>query len=252
MCGRFALIHSPEDLSDAFAVETIDAFPPRYNIPPTQPVLVVAKDIDAQASASNRPDRFIRLMRWGFIPGWVKDPDDFPLIINARSETAATKASFRAAMRHRRAILPASGFYEWKRDSENKTSQPYWVSRPGGEIVGFAALYETWAGKDGSEIDTVAILTTEATGAFADIHHRIPVVIDGDEAQREWLNCRENEPRDVAHLLSAPRDDFFKARPVSKQVNSVINDNAELQVEVALKAADEGDEETTSDQLALF
>src|SRR5690606_27281324 len=112
------------------------------------------------------PDRRAMLARWGFIPGWVKDPKQFPLLINARAETAAGKASFRAAMRHRRVLVPASGFYEWK-GTGRKDAQPYWVRPRHGGIVAFGGLMETWAEPGGAEIDTAAILTCVATGAVA-------------------------------------------------------------------------------------
>src|SRR5688500_10486310 len=128
MCGRYALTSKPEDVLDLTGVIDVDDFPARYNIAPTQPILVVSASERAQPG-SNLPDRRALLARWGFIPGWVKDPGDFPLLINARSETAIDKASFRAAMRHRRIIIPASGFYEWRRPPKETgvKSQAYWI-----------------------------------------------------------------------------------------------------------------------------
>jgi hypothetical protein len=131
MCGRFSLLQSPEEVEAFFALEGLEAFPPRYNIAPTQPILVIAAG-PPREPGSNRPDREAHLVRWGLLPSWVKDPKEFPLLINARGETAATKASFRAAMRHRRALIPASGFYEWKRDKDTGQKQAYWVRPAGG------------------------------------------------------------------------------------------------------------------------
>jgi putative SOS response-associated peptidase YedK len=111
---------------------------------------------------SNRPDREAHLARWGLLPSWVKDPKDFPLLINARSETAAEKASFRAAMRHRRALIPASGFYEWKRDKASGRSQAYWVRPADGGLVAFAGLAETWMSAGWQRNGHVAILTVVA------------------------------------------------------------------------------------------
>ncbi|MEM1378289.1 MAG: SOS response-associated peptidase, partial [Pseudomonadota bacterium] len=224
MCGRFSLIHSPEDVEQFFALAALEAFPPRYNIAPTQPVLVVTA-APSRPEGSNLPDREAQLMRWGLIPSWVKDPMDFPLLINARSETAAIKNSFRAAMRHRRCILPASGFYEWQRDPATKQSQAYWVPTASGDIAGFAALHETYIAQDGSELDTVAILTTEAREPFAQIHNRIPVVIQQNDFDR-WFDVLNNEPRDVTDLLVPPPDSYFKPIPVSDQVNKVANSGA--------------------------
>ena len=127
----------------------IEEFPARYNIAPTQPVLMIIADPPV-GEGSNLPGRKALLVRWGLIPSWARDPKDFPLLINARSETAAAKNSFSAAMRHRRALIPASGFYEWKREGKRK-SQPYWIRPKGGRLVVFAALMETWHSADGSE-----------------------------------------------------------------------------------------------------
>jgi putative SOS response-associated peptidase YedK len=128
MCGRFSLTATPEEVQELFGLEEIEDFPPRYNIAPTQPILIVAGDIRRE-EGDNRTDRRALLARWGLLPGWVKDPADFPLLINARSETAAEKASFRAAMRHRRILVAASGFYEWHRPPKGskQKSTPYWI-----------------------------------------------------------------------------------------------------------------------------
>lgn len=231
MCGRFSLIATPEDVQELFGLLDIESFPPRYNIAPTQPVLIVRTGENNDQSG-NLPNREAMLVRWGLIPSWVKDPKDFPLLINARSETAATKNSFRAAMRHRRALLPASGFYEWKRTGKKK-SQPYWVRPANGGIAAFAALVETWIAADGSEIDTGAILTTAANATLAPIHDRMPVVIPPEEFSR-WLDCREYEPRDVADLLHPPPDDYFEAIAVSDKVNKVANSGPDVQEPVTL------------------
>src|SRR5690606_12277058 len=116
------------------------------------------------------------LVRWGFIPSWVKDVRQFPLLINSRAETAATKASFRAAMRQRRVLVPASGFYEWRRTG-GKNAQAYWVRPRHGGVVAFGGLMETYAEPGGAQIDTAAILTTAANSDVAHIHERMPVVI---------------------------------------------------------------------------
>lgn len=114
MCGRFSLTASRQEVEALLAAIIGEDFPPRYNIAPTQPILMVVAG-ETPPPGSNRPDRVGRLVRWGFIPAWVKDPNDFPLMFNIRSETAAEKNSFRAALHHRRGLVPASGFYEWRR-----------------------------------------------------------------------------------------------------------------------------------------
>jgi putative SOS response-associated peptidase YedK len=226
MCGRFALIAKPDETAAFLGVEELEAFPPRYNIAPTQPVLMTIAG-PPRAPGSNLPDRRAQLVRWGLIPGWAKNPGDLPLMFNARSETAVEKASFKAAMRHRRALIPASGFYEWKRLG-GKLSQAYWVRPRAGGLVAFAALMESWSEPGGSEIDTGAILTAHANQKFAEIHERMPIVIHRQDFAR-WLDCRFQEPRDVADLLQPADPGFFEAVPVSDRVNKVANTGPEIQ-----------------------
>jgi putative SOS response-associated peptidase YedK len=129
MCGRFSLTATPQEVQELFGLEEIEDFPPRYNIAPTQPILTLTAGAVRREPGSNRTGPRGALARWGLLPSWVKDPKDFPLLINARSETAAEKASFRAAMRHRRALMPASGFYEWRRPPKgSKEKSAYWIA----------------------------------------------------------------------------------------------------------------------------
>lgn len=229
MCGRFSLIASPEEIAEFFAVLEIEKFPERYNIAPTQPIMVI---IDGQVSGegSNLPQRRALLVRWGFTPTWVKDPKDFPLLINARSETAIGKASFKAAMRHRRVLIPASGFYEWKRPPKGskEKSQAYWVKPRQQKIVAFAGLMETWSSPDGSEVDTAAVLTTAANNTLSPVHHRMPVVINQEDFSR-WLDCKTQEPRHVTDLMKPADDDFFEVIAISDAVNKVANMGPEVQ-----------------------
>jgi len=226
MCGRFSLLETPEEVEAYLALMELETFPPRYNIAPTQPILMVVAG-ETPPPGSNRPDRRALLVRWGFIPGWVKDTANYPLMINARSETAIDKASFKAAMRHRRALIPASGFYEWRRDG-NRKSQAYWVRPRNGGIVAFAGVYEPWANAEGSEMDTGAILTTSASEDLRFIHDRMPVIIEQKDFAR-WLDCKTQEPRHVADLMKPAQADFFEAIPVSDKVNKVDNTGPEIQ-----------------------
>ena len=226
MCGRFSLTATPEEVQELFGLEEIEDFPPRYNIAPTQPILIIAGD-RRREEGDNRTDRRALLARWGFIPGWVKDPAEFPLLINARSETAAEKASFRAAMRHRRALIPASGFYEWKRQG-GKPVQAYWIKPRHGGLIAFGGLVETFSEPGGSEVDTGAILTTSANEAISHIHHRMPVVIKPQDFDR-WLDCKTQEPRHVADLMQPVEDGFFEAIAVSDKVNKVANAGPDIQ-----------------------
>lgn len=217
MCGRYTLTMTPEELKRLFRYVETPNFPPRYNIAPTQPIAVVL---------ARRGERHFELMRWGLIPSWVKDPASFTLLLNARCETAAEKPAFRSAMKYRRCLVPASGFYEWRRSGKEK--QAFFVRPRHGGAVGFAGLYETYLSPDGSEIDTAAILTTGANRLMAPIHDRMPVVIPEADFDR-WLGVDEFRPADVADLLRPPPDDLYAAIPVSSRVNAVRNDDPGVQ-----------------------
>lgn len=254
MCGRFALTATPEELMELFGLLEADDFPARFNIAPTQPIIVIVAS-DRAEPGSNLPERKAMLVRWGFTPGWVKDPRDFPLLINARSETAVGKAAFRAAMRHRRILVPASGFYEWRRPAKGsrEASQAYWVRPKKGGILAFAGLMETWSSADGSEVDTAAILTAGANKAVRHIHDRMPVVIQPEDFAR-WLDCKTREPRDVTDLMAPVSEDYFEAIPVSDKVNQVANSGPELQdeIEPLVSPAAKEDRNKDSGQMSLF
>ncbi|WP_421090203.1 SOS response-associated peptidase [Pseudochrobactrum sp. MP213Fo] len=217
MCGRFGLLVKRDDVEAQFGVIVDADFPPRYNISPTQPIMIVLAG-ETPEQGSNRPDRIAMLVRWGFIPSWTKDPLNFPLMINARSETAHEKPSFRTAMEHRRALLPVSGFYEWRKLGDGR-KQAYWIRPRDGSMIAFGALMESWVSGDGSQIDTAAILTTASNGALSHIHERLPLVIRQEDYQ-EWLDCKRNRAKDVRHLLKPVQDDFFEAVPVSDKINN--------------------------------
>jgi putative SOS response-associated peptidase YedK len=260
-----SLTATPEEVQELFGLEEIEDFPPRYNIAPTQPILIVAGDIRRE-EGDNRTDRRALLARWGLLPGWVKDPADFPLLINARSETAAEKASFRAAMRHRRILVAASGFYEWHRPPKGskQKSTPYWIKPRKGGIVAFAGLMETYMSADGAEVDTAAVLTVGPNREVAPIHDRMPVVIAPEDFSR-WLDCLNQEPRHVADLMVPAPDDYFEAIRISDLVNKVANSGPEVQEPAnddvpaetvpdkpAKRAAKAKAPETPPDQLKLF
>lgn len=226
MCGRFALTATPDQTAAFLGLAELEEFPARYNIAPAQPVLMALAG-PQRASGSNLPDHQAILVRWGLIPAWVKDTKEFPLLFNARSEGVLEKASFKTAMRHRRALVPASGFYEWQQSGSEK-GQPYWIRPKRGGVIAFAGLIETYAEPGGSEMDTGAILTTQANAGIAHIHDRMPVVIEERDFAR-WLDCRTQEPRDVLDLLKPAEPDFFEAIAVSDLVNKVANTGPEIQ-----------------------
>lgn len=253
MCGRFSLTAKPQELEEFFALVGVEDFPARYNIAPTQPILLVIAGGSRPEPGSNLPDRHAMLARWGLIPAWTKDPKALPAHFNARSETAAEKASFKTAIRHRRVLIPASGFYEWRRTGDRR-SQAYWIRPRHGGIVAFGGLMETYAEPGGSEIDTAAILTTVASGDIAHIHDRMPVMIRPEDFEA-WLDCRTREPRDVAHLMRTPEEGVFEAVPVSDRVNKVANAGPDLQDRVepaAIIKAPEKIKPGEAGQLTLF
>jgi len=228
MCGRYSLTATPEEVAELFGVETPEAFPARYNIAPTQPMLVVGIGAAGKRAAM--------LLHWGLIPGWVKDPREFTLLLNARAETAAEKPSFRDALRYRRILVPASGFYEWRRPADRKApKQAFWVRPRAGGIVAFGGLMEHWAGKDGSEIDTGLILTTNANATIAPIHDRMPVIVPPEHFGR-WLDCRNASVFEIGDLLLPPPADLLEAIPVGDRVNRIVNDGPDLQSPVASSA----------------
>jgi putative SOS response-associated peptidase YedK len=173
-------------------------------------------------------------MRWGLVPAWVADPRDFPLLINARAEGIMEKPAYRNAMRYRRCLVPASGFYEWRRGARSAPRQPYWVPPAAGGLVAFAGLWETWSDRDGGEIDTAAIVTVPASREIAAIHDRMPVVI-APQDQTLWLS---GDPEAAAKLLVPAPDGFFAPAQVSARVNTAEPDDPGLIVPVAPMRSD--------------
>lgn len=247
MCGRFTLIQTPRELAEVFDLADLDAFPPRYNIAPTQPILMVGA-APSRPPGSNLPDRQAVLVRWGLIPAWTNDPKSMPLLINARSETAIEKAAFRAAMRHRRTLIPTSGFFEWRR--LGRVAKPYWIRPKDGGVIAFGGVMETYLEPGGSEIDTGAILTTAANSDIRHIHDRMPVVIKPEDFSR-WLDCRTQEPREVLDLMRPIEDGYFEAIPVSDRVNSHANVGSE-NIEPVEETEQAALLQPREDQLSLF
>jgi putative SOS response-associated peptidase YedK len=216
MCGRFVIISPPEALRQLFGYSEQPNMPPQHNIAPTQPVPVVIFENGV---------RHFHLMRWGLIPAWVKDPRKFALLINARAETVLEKPAFKNAIRRRRCLIPADGYYEWQAFEGRK--RPHFIHRRDGQPIGLAALAETWIGPNGEELDTVAIVTAPASADLAVLHHRVPVTIAPGDFDR-WLDCRADETEAAMTLLTAPEEGEFTWHEVSTRVNRVANDDAQL------------------------
>jgi len=239
MCGRFALTARRQKVEEFFGVAIGEDFPPRFNIAPTQPVLAVRLPEAARHDTGNLPPFDAMLVRWGFVPAWMKEPEKWPLTFNIRSESIDSKRSFRNALRYRRVIIPATGFYEWKKRA-NGITQPFFIRPKKRDLIGFAALMETWRGADGSEIDTAGIITTGANTALKAVHHRMPVVLE-QASFTKWLDVRNGRPSDVLGLLKAVSDDFFEVIPVSDKINNARYQNSDVQEKVAEKPAGHND-----------
>ena len=221
MCGRFVVTSAPEAIRRLLRYEEQPNFPPRYNIAPTQPIAIVRVD---------RGKRHFALVRWGLIPSWVSDPRRFALLINARLEDIETKRSFRAAMMRRRCLIPADGFYEWKKVGKDK--QPYFVRARDAGPFAFAGLWETWTDREGGEIETAAIVTCPASNALAPIHDRMPVIVP-PETYDAWLDTEKVDAKQAATLVGPAPDEFLDAYEVSTRVNSFQNDGPENVVPAA-------------------
>ncbi|MFK7793112.1 MAG: SOS response-associated peptidase [Devosiaceae bacterium] len=224
MCGRFVLAASREAVGKLFGVQIAGLYEPRYNIAPSQPVLTIH-----QFTGTVGAD----YASWGLIPSWHKDPENAQLLMNARSETVLDKPSFKNAVRHHRVLVPATHFYEWRRVGKDR--QPYCVDRkaPDGEdgLFAMAGILDEWAGKDGEIFSTLAILTQDADGAIADIHHRMPVVVPPAH-YAPWLDCLNLEAADALGPLRTATPDAWKLWPVDKVVNRAGVDGAQLLEEV--------------------
>jgi len=229
MCGRFVITSPPATLRQIFGYVEQPNFPPRYNIAPTQPIPVVIIENGA---------RHFRLMRWGLLPAWVKDPRGFALLINARAETVLEKPAFKNAMKRRRCLIPADGYYEWQ--SFDGRKRPYFIRRHDGQPIGLAGLAETWIGPNGEEMDTVAIVTAPASADLAPLHHRVPVTIAPGDFDR-WLDGAACDAEMALSLLTAPEEGEFAWHEISTRVNRVDNDDAQLMLPITaeeLAAAD--------------
>jgi putative SOS response-associated peptidase YedK len=223
MCGRFALTSPGDALAELLGLSEPPRLAPRYNIAPTQPVGIVRQPRRGAA-------REWALVRWGLIPGWAKDPSIGNKLINARAETAAQKPSFRNAMRRRRCLVPADGFYEWARRNGGK--QPYYAHMAAPTPFAIAGLWESWQATDGGEMETCTLLTTDANPTLAEIHHRMPVIIP-PEAYSRWLDPANERPETLADLLGP-----FTAEPMALDAVSTFVNNARNEGPDCLTPAD--------------
>jgi putative SOS response-associated peptidase YedK len=218
MCGRYRLSRRKQIIEEQFgAAPWDDDWSPRYNIAPTQPVPVIRQH-------SKEPVRHLSLMKWGLIPHWAKDQSAGASTINARSETAATKPAFRDPLRYRRCLIPADGFYEWKRTEKSK--QPYCFEVNGGELFAFAGLWDGWKDASGNWIKSCSILTTTPNAVTSAIHDRMPVILD-PESYDLWLDRGMTNAEVVSELLKPYDAPLMRTFAVSTRINHVANDDEE-------------------------
>lgn len=227
MCGRFTLTVDPASLQAVFPEF---AFPEqshknwdlsrsvrRFNIAPSQPVLVLPNDGKSTA------DYFI----WGLIPMWAKDASIGSRLINARAETLAEKSSFRGSYKYKRCLVFADGFYEWKSQLGAKTKIPYYIQLKSGKPFAFAGLWDEWLSPDGSQVKSCTVITTEPNALMTTLHHRMPVILPPKD-YAQWLDSAPQKPEGLQHLLAQYPAGEMTAHPVSTLVNSPANDRPEL------------------------
>ena len=213
MCGRFAFYSPTEAAAALFGVSGSVDVQPRYNIAPTQYVAAIRMGNDEQ--------RELVKLRWGLVPFWAKDPSIGNRMINARAETVAEKPSYRNAYKHRRCLVLADGFYEWRRQGDAKT--PYYISLASGEPFALAGLWEDWTDKEsGESLQTTTLITTDANDFMAPLHHRMPVILEAATAT-DWLAGSRDLLDDVA-AITPP----LQAWPVDRRVNNARNEGNEL------------------------
>ena len=227
MCGRCSLIADLGQLALRFGFDGDGlSLEPAYNIAPTQEALTVREDGEHRQAA---------FMRWGLIPSWAKDPSIGARMINARAETIAEKPSLHTALRRRRCLVLADGFYEWQRVPGSRAKRPMRIVMRTGEPFAFAGLWETWRDPDGQVIPSCTIITAGANELLEPIHHRMPVILPR-ESESLWLDASVDDPRLLEHLLGPYDSDRMDAYEVSTLVNSAANNTPQV-VEPVERAA---------------
>lgn len=220
MCGRFTLTVNPAEVQEAFGSYTFpQRFAPRFNIAPTQPVLVIPND------DQNTADFFV----WGLIPMWAKDPSIGSRLINARAETLAEKPAFRSSLKYKRCLIFADGFYEWKSPEGKKVKTPFFIHMKDRKPFAFAGLWDSWNNPDGSLVKSCTIITTEPNELTGIIHNRMPVILHPRDYGK-WLDSTPQTPDRLKPLLKPFPADRMDAYPVSTLVNTPANDIPELVV----------------------
>lgn len=209
MCGRFAITLPSDAMAQLFGAQPDNNLPdvPNYNVCPTTQIHVVTSTEDA--------DRRLQSMRWGLLPRWYKKPSGGPLLINARAETIAEKPAFRDAVRTRRALVVATGFYEWTK-TEDGARDPWYITPTGDGPLVMAAIWQDWTGPEGDSMRTCALVTTAANDTMGKIHHRMPVIV----APQDWPLWLGEAGHGAATLMQAAPEDALQMHRVDRAVNS--------------------------------
>ncbi|MFN7930022.1 MAG: SOS response-associated peptidase [Blastocatellia bacterium] len=216
MCGRFTQHHTIDEIIERFEVAVVEyEAEPSYNIAPTQTVTAIVQNHEREMIG----------LQWGLIPFWAKDPKIASQLINARAETLAEKPSFKHALTKRRCLLPADGFYEWKKQKGG--NQPYYIRRRDGGLFAFAGLWEEWKTPEGETRQTCTIITTEPNELMSSLHHRMPVILKPTH-EAEWLDPAAHYAPALTQLLQTYPDGELEAIPVSRAVNSPAQNNPSL------------------------
>jgi putative SOS response-associated peptidase YedK len=228
MCGRYKLSRRKQLVEEYFGAVSEDCeWNPRYNIAPSQPVLTIRQD-------AREPVKRLSTMRWGLIPSWSKDPSIGYKTINARSETVTTTASFQEPFKSQRCLIPADGFYEWKR--EGKTKQPYCFEVNDGQLFAFAGLWDRWRDPQGDMIESCTILTTTPNSFLTDIHERMPVILRVADYDL-WLDPAFKQIESLSEMLRPFDPAQMRRYPVSARVNQVDNDDPDCAMPVDLHSS---------------
>ncbi|QPC80692.1 SOS response-associated peptidase [Phototrophicus methaneseepsis] len=214
MCGRYVLNATPEQLQKAFDLDNVPRLEPRYNIAPTQPVPII----------TDASPKELTLVQWGLVPSWSKDPSIGGRMFNARAETAAEKPSFRNAFKRRRCLIPATGFYEWRK--EGKTKKPQYIHMKDNSIFAFAGLWEVWTDPEGGELWSCTILTGEPNDLIEPLHNRMAVILEQGDYDT-WLD--QDAPTEaLTEVLQPYPSEEMAYYEVATTVNSYRNEGAEL------------------------
>ena len=217
MCGRYTLTLDPGELQALLELGPfVHVVQPRYNIAPSQPVPIV-KDFQTRA---------VELYRWGLVPFWSKDPTIGNRMINARAETVSEKPAYRAAYKYRRCLILADGFFEWLNDKKAGVKVPYYFKMLDDSPFTFAGLYEHWEPPEGGELHTCTILTCEPNELVADVHNRMPVILN-EQTRWQWIAPDTPNSALLDSLVPYPAQEM-KSYPVSRSVNSPRNDTPEI------------------------